>query len=213
MPRYTLRDVPTLVAARKAFDAGNVSAVSYYQPDIYGRQRGLGDEVRGQNRYVWPKAGALYLVYSYSTPIAWIDEFGIARRSPQNFSVTTSRHQGMLWGFEDDEPLRGTKRDRQWATKLFERGVAAYHQDREALRRERQRDAAKRRYWTPERIAAKEARERAREVAELYGIPVTEARRALTDTQEDLTVEDAVASITRDVYASRDESRLRLTHA
>ena len=37
----------------------------------------------------------LFVVYSYSTPIAWITPDGTVTRPEVRYSVTTSRHQGM----------------------------------------------------------------------------------------------------------------------
>lgn len=40
--------------------------------------------------------GVVYVVTSYSTPIAWVTSTGHVHRVAQKFSVTTSKHQGFL---------------------------------------------------------------------------------------------------------------------
>jgi hypothetical protein len=42
-----------------------------------------------------------YVVYSYATPIAWVDG-GVVHRVSQRFSVTTSKHQGQLYLLKSD---------------------------------------------------------------------------------------------------------------
>lgn len=41
--------------------------------------------------------GLSYVVYSYSTPIAWERVDGYKYRVAQKFSVTTSQHMGLTW--------------------------------------------------------------------------------------------------------------------
>ena len=41
--------------------------------------------------------GVRYYVVSYETPIAWVRNDGKIHLVDQKFSVTTSKHQGMLW--------------------------------------------------------------------------------------------------------------------
>ena len=42
-------------------------------------------------------AGIVYIVFSYATPIAWVNEDGSVHKVGQRFSVTTSKHQGKLY--------------------------------------------------------------------------------------------------------------------
>ena len=54
-----------------------------------------GDDLERFNRdYL---TGFSYIVTSYATPIAWVTDTGEIYRVGQKFSVTTSKHQGMLW--------------------------------------------------------------------------------------------------------------------
>ena len=39
----------------------------------------------------------VYVVVSYSTPIAWVTRSGRVHRVAQKFSVTTTKHQGRLY--------------------------------------------------------------------------------------------------------------------
>jgi hypothetical protein len=41
--------------------------------------------------------GIVYIVFSYATPIAWVNEDGTVHRVGQKFSMTTSHHQGRLY--------------------------------------------------------------------------------------------------------------------
>ena len=92
--------------------------------------------------------------------------------------------------------------------------IADYHKEVAERRAEQRRYSAQRRYWTPERIAAKEAREQAKEVAALYGVKARVALQAITQAPEEMTVEDAIASLTG-VRVTRDatEHSDRVTHA
>lgn len=38
-----------------------------------------------------------YIVWSYATPIAWVTRAGTVYRVKQRFSLTTTKHQGMLY--------------------------------------------------------------------------------------------------------------------
>lgn len=61
----------------------------------------------GEDLAAWRSAveadAIVYVVESYATPIAWVERFGDGERVhivSQRFSVTTSRHAGMLWALE-----------------------------------------------------------------------------------------------------------------
>jgi|SRR6478735_60745 len=205
----TLGDVPSLIKARKAFQIGNMKADNFYAAG------GSAFSIpTGWANVMWPQRGSLYVVYSYGTAIGWIDQWGRAKKTPETFSNTTSRHQGLLYTLVDDVnigplPPEALKIDQE----DHERYVR-WLQARADRRTEQARAARQRRYWTPERLAAKEARERAKEVADLYGIKPGVALRALTQTPDELTIEDTIASLTG-VRVTRDamESTGPLTHA
>lgn len=40
--------------------------------------------------------GATYVIYSYATPIAWLDANGVWQVPDVKYSVTTSRHQSLI---------------------------------------------------------------------------------------------------------------------
>lgn len=59
----------------------------------------LSDAERAQLSADIAEHRRLFVVFSYATPIGWQSEDGsYAYRVSQRFSVTTSRHSGMLWG-------------------------------------------------------------------------------------------------------------------
>ena len=202
------RDVPALIKARKAFDIGNVHATSHYPHGT------TWSTPVGWSRVMWPQHGALYIVFSYGTAIGWIDKWGRAKKTPQTYSNSTSRHQGLLYTLEDDPVLTGTPADWHVPDMLDHERYMQWLKDRADRRTEQARAAQQRRYWTPERIAAKEARERAKEIADLYDIKPGVALRALTQAPDELTEEDAIASLTG-TQRTRDasESTGSLTHA
>lgn len=47
-------------------------------------------------RYRQDYSDIIYVVYSYSTPIAWVTKDGTIYRVQARFSVTTSRHAGII---------------------------------------------------------------------------------------------------------------------
>lgn len=49
-----------------------------------------------QLRQGWQSFVLSYVVYSYATPIAWKDCFGCWYLNKEKYSVTTSRHQGIV---------------------------------------------------------------------------------------------------------------------
>lgn len=48
------------------------------------------------DEYFHSLSRAQYVVYSYDTPIAWVDENGEVRIPDEKYSITTSRHQGIV---------------------------------------------------------------------------------------------------------------------
>ena len=203
----TLGDIPALIAKREAFTIGNM----YARVHAAGHN---GSPYRGWNAVDWPRNGCTYIVYSYQTPIAWIDEFGRAIHTRQHFSNTTSRHIGYTYTLESDPKIRGRKRDRDRLDREADERWRQYLQDKADRRREDAKRARQRRYWTPERLAARQLRDRASEVADLYGIGKREALRMLTQAPEETSIEEVIASLTG-TRATRDarNSDESLTHA
>lgn len=91
-PYTRLRDIPDKIAQLESFDGNSMSGY-FFSDGAYGIQPGRGNES--------PPNGSIYIVWSYGTPIAWIDQVGRAYRVPHKFSVTTSKHQSILHTLKD----------------------------------------------------------------------------------------------------------------
>ena len=96
--KITNRDAITWIATRQDFQTGNRTLwgawlPNYYLP-IYSRLPGEdADALRATFENAGPRG--VYVVFSYATPIGWFDgETWYV--SPTKYSVTTSRHQGIL---------------------------------------------------------------------------------------------------------------------
>lgn len=161
--RATQRQAPDLIARREEFDASALWARSFYDQtwvDEHGRTRQGTDRPpdRGYNNVLWPEVGVKYVVFSYATPIAWIDKDGVAVVTPQRFSQTTSaRHQNKLWKFRDD--LGGNVRARASARERYQRVIDGYHARKadEARQAKNERARLQRKY---ERELREEAKRR-----------------------------------------------------
>lgn len=91
---YTpLRDIPKKVAKLEDFDGNSVRGVYF--------EGGVKHPIHRGQAEVGPPAGSIYIVWSYLTPIAWIDGLGKAVRPAQKFSRTTTRHQSTLYTLKD----------------------------------------------------------------------------------------------------------------
>lgn len=55
------------------------------------------------DRFIADSESIVYVVWSYSTPIAWATKDGAEYKVEQKFSMTTSKAQGLLYLFGDDE--------------------------------------------------------------------------------------------------------------
>lgn len=95
---YTnLRDTPDKIAKLQTFHGNNMRGQFFGRGGArYSPDRGIGREA--------PPQGSIYVVWSYATPIAWIDNVGRAHRVPEKFSVSTSKHQGKLYTLRDLTP-------------------------------------------------------------------------------------------------------------
>jgi hypothetical protein len=102
------RDLPDTIARREDFQTYGALRGGWVEPSRYiyaGELRGYDAEVFSRDMY-----RIRYIVWSYSTPIAWwvadtddknmprVGHWHIVR---QRFSVTTSRHQGTLYRISD----------------------------------------------------------------------------------------------------------------
>lgn len=99
MPKTLLRDVPALVAGRRPFEGNSMSArrVKAHPSGYDVGYTGLlptPEEPRYQDDL--RKHGKLYVVYSYDTPIAWGPLDGDLYVPDVKYSMTTSKHQGIV---------------------------------------------------------------------------------------------------------------------
>lgn len=149
----TLRDVGQAIKERRDFTVGNVSAKRF--------TNGLPEYATGPRGWTnpslpTPEAGARYIVWSYGTPIGWIDRHGVAYVTPENFSVSTSRHVSIVSSaLTDDEG--GRKCDKERARKRYAKIRSEYLA--EAARQRAERKAIMQRY---RREDARREREEAR---------------------------------------------------
>lgn len=91
---YTaLRDIPSKIANLETFVGNSMEGTFFPYGTTSHISRGMGDEA--------PPLGSVYVVWSYATPIAWIDNLGRAYRVSRKFSVTTSKHQSRLYTLRD----------------------------------------------------------------------------------------------------------------
>lgn len=170
MGKLRVGDAHRLIAERKPFQISHISAISYYatedDPHLWRDEKGvqhtggawdLPDRGWGDVEGLRPEIGVRYVVLSYATPIAWVDKDGVAVKTPQHFSITTSHHQGELRKLEDDPG--GSARAKTQARRRYEKAIAAYHQRLKEERAEARRAAAA---WRAERKRAQRAEERAR---------------------------------------------------
>lgn len=101
-----------------------------------------------------PPANAVYIVWSYDTPIGWVTPDGQGYVVPQKFSVTTSRHQSLALGLLTRQQL-----DAVWAKREQE-----YRERRDTQAKRKEEAAVKRRereQRTAERLIKKTVKDRA----------------------------------------------------
>lgn len=165
MPSKTLASTLDLIRERKEFAIGNVSATSHY-PDGAKRQ-----PFQGRNHGpLLPGVGVKYLVFSYNTPIAWIDDLGRAVFCPQTFSRSTSRHMGYARRALENDPCttkalaaKRTTRDRK-EERIVRKWREGVEYERKETRRENARQERERRRERAEEerlLAEERAREKA----------------------------------------------------
>lgn len=99
----SLDEAESLIKDREAFVMGTRGNVHAY-PGWNGARGFLPD-----NEVTDGLRSAIYVVYSYGTPIAWVTEDDVKVIPDVGFSATTSQHQYMVaaaWGV-DFRPARG----------------------------------------------------------------------------------------------------------
>lgn len=99
--RIGLRDVPAKWQAREPFQTHNGTLTGENFVSSYGR---LPGEWTKELLNAVNHNDVIYVVYSYTTPIAWVLKDGTEVQPPVKYSVTTSKHQGKLYG-----PAIGTR--------------------------------------------------------------------------------------------------------
>jgi hypothetical protein len=91
----TQRKIPSLIAARQDFQGSNMNGVHY--PDGCPRiDMGWGVDSDASESDVRVPEGSRYVIWSYQTPIAWIDPDGFAVIPARTYSRTTNRHQSIV---------------------------------------------------------------------------------------------------------------------
>lgn len=133
-------DTPELMRARKDFKIGNMSGQRFYECSYAGDRGithpGLIGIGGGWNTELTPETGVLYAVYSYETPIGWIDNLGRAVIPREHHSHSTSRHQGLVrWGLKDDPKPDGVTQEMRDARTAEEQAIYAAIDEKARLRR------------------------------------------------------------------------------
>lgn len=171
MPSKTLADSVELIRERKDFQIGNIMGEAFTKPNY---PNGLNYRIHpGWNKGpLFVPLGARYVLYSYRTPIAWIDDLGRAVFCPQTFSTSTTRHMGYFRAALRDDPCTtkalAAKRDTR--DRKEEKLVRKWREEKEYERKEERREAARRERARRREDAESErllAEERAREKARL----------------------------------------------
>jgi hypothetical protein len=98
MPRISSRgrEVAEYIRDRKAFTTSGALKATVHGER--GAHEGSGHlNAEEQKRFYAESSSIRYIVWSYATPIAWWSEEHGWRIVDQRFSVTTSKHQGLLY--------------------------------------------------------------------------------------------------------------------
>lgn len=121
------------LAAREPFETyGALHAVAGAMDGAWGPGR-LPEPWRTQYVNGWRDNAITYTVISYQTPIAWVLDTGEVVIPDAKYSITTTRHQGLLYalGQPADGPLAdAAERERQTAR---ERRAQARERDRDMV--------------------------------------------------------------------------------
>lgn len=201
MPSKTLADSVELIRQRKDFKIGNIEGRAFAKPDYpngltYRPQRGWNTGP------LFVPIGARYVLFSYYTPVAWIDDLGRAVFCPQTFSPSTSRHMHYFRAALVDDPCTtkalAAKRDTR--DRKEEKLVRKWREEKEYERKEERREAARRERARRREVAESErllAEERAREKARLD----TEVQAAIDSLTKGTPMPPAILGVEGEVEA------------
>ena len=201
MPSKTLADSVELIRQRKDFQIGNIMGKAFAKPDY---PNGLTSRPqRGWNAGpLFVPRGARYVLFSYYTPVAWIDDLGRAVFCPQTFSSSTTRHMSYFRAALMDDPCTtkalAAKRDTR--DRKEEKLVRKWREEKEYERKEERREAARRERARRREVAESErllAEERAREKARLD----TEVQAAIDSLTKGTPMPPAILGVEGEVEA------------
>lgn len=85
----------------------------------------LREPYRASYLNAWRDNKITYTVYSYSTPIAWVLDTGEVIEPPIKYSVTTSKHQGLLYALDASSDTRAAIHDAAYREAQYARERAA----------------------------------------------------------------------------------------
>lgn len=160
--RCSQRTAREHIHARHDFVASNFSGRAFPEGTRAHTSSGWGSES--------PPPGCTYVIWSYDTPIAWVDGKGCAHLIVESFSVTTSAHQSAARALTHDS--RAKARDIARAEKL----QAQRHAALAAWRAER-----KRQYSAIARARRRALAEKEREAAQAQ-LEFTQAERVAIES-------------------------------
>jgi hypothetical protein len=93
MANVTQDRAKNMIDARKPFTASGLSAIDGAATGMYSTGR-MPEHYA--NLYNATRAQIIYTVMSYATPIGWVLDTGDVVIPDTRYSVTTSRHQGIV---------------------------------------------------------------------------------------------------------------------
>lgn len=207
MPSKTLASTFSLIRDRKEFTIGNMSAISYYP-----------DGARYLPHSGWnhgpllPGVGAKYLVFSYSTPIAWIDDLGRAVFCPQTFSHSTSRHMGYARQALGNDPCttKALAAKRATRDRKEERIVRKWREEVEYERKETKRENA-RQEREHRKAQAEQERLLAEEVAREKALLDAEVQAAIASVVSGTPMPPALLGVEGEVEAMQSIAEVMRT--
>lgn len=100
MKTLNRRTIPAAVEKRESFKNSNETLRGIKNPDVWQARVGKLDDEEVIKYSAAIGKGITYLVLSYETPIAWETKDGEVYKVEQSFSVTTTKHMGLLYLFK-----------------------------------------------------------------------------------------------------------------